>query len=261
VDLIDIHTHILPGVDDGAQDLKEALAMAEAAVKDGVNLLAATPRVCPGMFDNTRAEILKKVETLNQCLELSRIKLPILAGAEYVLTPDLPQRCSVGQLLTINDTGRYLLVELPRGEVPGYTQQVFHGLLQQGVIPIIACPEHNRALARDPEILQELCALGVIAQVNSASLTGRSGRSAKKAAWTFLENGTARLIGSDSNPSAGRMPVLYAAFQEVERRMGAALARTFISYNPFHVTQGQELERVELPAAKKSWKQYLPNFD
>ncbi|MEQ8235516.1 MAG: CpsB/CapC family capsule biosynthesis tyrosine phosphatase [Syntrophomonadaceae bacterium] len=261
MDLIDIHTHILPGADDGAQDLKEALAMAEAAVKDGVNLLVATPRVCPGMFDNTRAEILNKVQILNQCLELSHIKLPILAGAEYVLTPDLPQHYSVGKLLTINDTGRYLLVELPHGEVPTYTEQVFYGLLQQGVIPIITAPENNRVLARDPEILQELCTRGILAQVNSASLTGRSGRSAKKAAWTFLENGTAQLIGSDSNPSAGRMPVLYAAFQEVERRMGASMARTFISHNPFHVIKGQELERVQRTAVKKSWKQYLPNFD
>ncbi|NMC26779.1 MAG: hypothetical protein GYA42_01400 [Syntrophomonadaceae bacterium] len=261
MDLIDIHTHILPGADDGAQDLKEALAMAEAAVKDGVNLLVATPRVCPGRFDNTRAEIRKKVETLNQCLELARIRLPILAGAEYALTPDLPRQCSAGRLLTINDTGRYLLVELPPREVPGYTEQVLYGLLQQGVIPIITAPENNRVLARDPGILQELCARGILAQVNSASLTGRAGRGAKKAAWTFLENGTAQLIGSDSHPAAGRMPVLYAAFQEVERRLGAPLARTFISNNPFRVIKGQDLERVQLPATKRSWKQYLPNFD
>lgn len=257
MDLIDIHAHIVPGEKDGARDLKEALAMAEAAIKDGVNLIVATPRVCLlKNFENNREEILKNVATFNQCLEYARIKLPVLPGAEYLLAPNLAERLRAGQLLTINDNGRYLLVELPQEGVPEYALQVFYMLVQQGVTPIISHPETNRDLVRDPELLQKLCARGVLSQVTSASLAGRMGRRAKKAALGFLENGTAQLIASDAQPSAGRMPVMYAAFEEVERRLGASIARTFTSDNPLQVIQGKPVKNISITPQDSLWQRF-----
>jgi protein-tyrosine phosphatase len=133
MNLIDIHTHILPGLDDGARDLKQSLAMAEAAVRDGITMLVATPHVIRGAYNNRKDEILEHVQNLNQCLKCAGVKLPILPGAEYYLEPDLPELLAAGQLLTLNDTGRYLLVELPAAVIPENTGNVLRARCCRGL--------------------------------------------------------------------------------------------------------------------------------
>lgn len=259
MDLIDIHVHILPGLDDGSRDLKQSLAMAEAALQDGVNLIVATPRVGPGSWDHHKSDILQHVQNLNQCLDYARVKLPVLPGAEYCLAPDLAQHLRAGRLLTLNNNGRYLLVELPPEQVPDYAPSLFYALLKQGVVPIISHPERNRALAQDPAILQEFSARGILAQVTSASITGRLGRSVKKTALQFLQTGAAQLVASDGNEAEGRPPVLYAAFLEIERRLGVACARAVICHNPFQVTQGLPVQAVPPVPRESLWQKIYKN--
>ncbi len=254
MDLIDIHTHILPGFDDGAQDFKDSLAMAEAAVKDGVNLLVATPRVGPSIHNVSKKEIFEQVKYLNQCLEYARVKLPVLPGALYPLAADLPKRMKTKQILTINDTGKYLLLELPPGPLPGYAAETVGELLQQGVTPILSCPERNQFFSKNPDSLKELARQGLASQVTAASITGRNGRAARKNAFTLIENGLVQLVASDGNRAEGRHPVLYAAFQEIERRLGIEWARTLISHNPFQVIQGLPLKAVPALSRESLWQ-------
>jgi len=256
MDLIDIHTHILPGLDDGAQDLKQSLAMAEAAINDGVNLLVATPYITRANFADHKANILKHVETLNQCLEFARIKLPVLPGAEYRLEEDLPQRFQAGQLLTLNNTGRYMLISIPSKHLPAYTEHVLYSLQKLGVTPVIAHPEKHQVLAKDPTILQEFARRGILAQVMASSINGRQGRNTKKAALNLLETGSVQLIASEALPGEGRLPVLYTAFQEIERRLGAAMARAFISHNPYQVTQGLPIKEIPMAPRESLWQRF-----
>jgi len=253
VDLIDIHTHILPGFDDGAQDFKDSLAMAEAAVKDGVNLLVATPRVGHSIHKVSKKEIFEQVKYLNQCLEYARVKLPVLPGALYPLAADLPRRMKAKQILTINDTGKYLLVELPSGPLPDNAAGILSELLQQGVTPILSCPERNQYLSKNPDSLGELARQGLVSQVTAASITGRLGRTARKNALTLIENGLVQLVASDGNLAEGRQPILYAAFLEIERRLGLEWARTLISNNPFQVIRGLPLRAVPAVSRKSLW--------
>ncbi|RDV84794.1 tyrosine-protein phosphatase [Ammonifex thiophilus] len=156
--MIDIHTHILPGLDDGAEDLEEALSMARLALADGVTALVATPHVIRGSFFPSRQEILETVSLLNERLAEQGLPLRVLPGAEYRLEPDLPERLAKGELVPLNDAGRYLLVELPSTFVPPYAERVLYELQLQGVTPILAHPERNAELCRRPELLASLAA-------------------------------------------------------------------------------------------------------
>lgn len=255
--MIDLHAHIIPGIDDGARDLEQSLAMAEVAVKDDISIIVATPHVISGVFDNSKSHILQAVADLNEILASEKIPLQILPGAEYRLEPDLPRRLAAGELLTINDTGRYLLVELPAAMVPDYTGRILYDLQLQGITPIIAHPERNVGFEQDPELLQGLISRGILTQITSTSITGQFGKSVKKTALKLLQEGSAHLIASDAHSSHGRSPVLSGAFLELENRWGTDYARTLTAENPRLIIAGLPVETIMPAAIRRSWTRFL----
>ena len=255
--MIDLHTHIIPGLDDGAKDLEQALAMAEVAVKDGITILAATPHVISGVFDNSKSHILQAVKELNQLLVSKNIPLQILPGAEYHLEPDLPHRLADGELLTINDTGRYLMVELPAMIVPDYTGRILYDLQLQGITPIIAHPERNIGFAREPELLQGFVARGILAQITAGSITGLFGKPARKTALRFLKEGYAQLIASDAHSDHGCPPILSLACKELEHLGGSDYAQTLTYQNPRLIIEGLPVKPCIPPKSESLWTKFL----
>ena len=135
--------------------------------------------------------------------------MEVLPGAEYRLEPDLPERLPRGGLLTLNDAGRHLLVELPGAFLPPYTERVLYELQLLGVTPVIAHPERNAAVARNPAFLRRLVSRGMLVQVTADSVTGRFGREARHLALSLLKEGLAHLVASDAHYLNGRPPVLF----------------------------------------------------
>lgn len=255
--MIDIHVHILPFMDDGSADMENSLAMAGIAWDDGISALVATPHVMAGAYDNSKADILLQVDKVNTMLKESGNPVKVLPGAEYYLEPDLPGQLARGEALTLNDSGRYLLVELPSALVPDYTGQVLYEIQLQGVIPIIAHPERNAGFMRNPQLLKSFVDKGVLAQVTSISVTGLFGRTVRQAALDFIENGLAHAIASDAHSVNGRAPVLYRAAAEIERLYGLDLAQALVMNNPRRIVDGLPLEAM--PAVKKRglWKRWF----
>lgn len=202
---IDIHAHILPGFDDGPETVEESLRMARAFVEAGYAAVVATPHVIPGVYENTRASILRGVRRLQQQIRDAGIPLSVLPGAEYHLTDRLVPLLQEGELLTLNDTGKHLLVELPWVHLPTYASHVLFELLLAGVTPIIAHPERNDFLARHPEILTEFSRRGVLAQVTAGALTGLFGPAERRASRIFIEEGTAQLVATDAHNPGRRL--------------------------------------------------------
>ncbi len=178
---------------------------------------------------------------MNLCLQVQQIKLPILPGAEYYLEPDLPERLKAGELLTINDSGRYLLVEFPATLVPEGTGNILQALVSQGVTPIIAHPERNRHILRHPGIMERLAARGILAQVTSISITGANGRDSQEMALRFLQTGVAQIVASDAHSVRTRSPLLTPAFKEIERLWGQKFAVTVFCQNPWRVVKGRPI--------------------
>jgi len=236
--LIDVHSHILPGLDDGASDLEQTTAMARAAQADGISHLVATPHVIKGVYENRKEDILKQVLNVNYYLRHLKIDVVIMPGAEYLLDPDLPRRMAAGKLLTLNNTGLYLLVELPAEMVPDYAEEILDKLQNQGITPVIAHPERNMGIAAKPQLLLDWSKRGVLAQVTSTSIMGGFGKDARKRALKYLELGAAQIIASDAHDDRGRAPVLFSAFMEVEKLWGTEFARKLTRINPENIIRG-----------------------
>lgn len=252
-----MHTHILPSLDDGAGNMKVAVSMARIAAGDKIGTLVATPHVIRGVFESSKEEILAAIGNLNGELLQQEIPVRVMAGAEYYLEPDLPERNRSGQLMTINDTGRYLLVELPAEQVPHYTGQILYELQLQGITPIIAHPERNAGFMRHPEQLGELCSRGIVAQGTAASFTGEFGNSIRKAAVDFLQHGWIHMIASDAHSDRGRPPVLSEAAAVLKTLLGSDQWSAIMMVNPQQVIQGLPVEQVGPAGPKYFWQRWF----
>lgn len=240
--MIDLHIHILPGIDDGAASTADALQMASIAAAEGFTAVVATPHVISGLYDNTRQQILEAVDRFNRRLAAENISLQVLPGAEYRLEPDLPGRLGAGRLLTINDGGRYLLVELPTSLVPGYAEQLLYEIQLQGVTPVIAHPERNPELNRHPEKLARLAGRGVLAQVTAGSISGRFGQTAKRAALKMMERGAVQVVATDAHSPRRRTPAIAAVAREIEARFGKDFTRAVLAVHPRQIVAGETVE-------------------
>lgn len=261
--MIDLHTHILPELDDGADSIEEALSMARIAVEDGITALVATPHVIDGLFSNSKEKIHGAVERLDQRLKEDSIPLELLPGAEYNLEPDLAERLSRGELLTLNNTGRYLLVELPATLVPHYTDRVLYELQLQGITPILAHPERNIEFSREPSRLAEMVSKGILVQVTAGSITGSFGREIKNLAHLFLKSGCAHFIASDAHSSTGRIPKISSAMKEIENVLGPDMADELAVDNPRRAIEGQRIrirEPQEIRPARGGFLKGLRNI-
>lgn len=246
--MIDIHTHILPGLDDGAQDLEAALLMARAAAADGIDRIIATPHVISGSFDYSREQILTAVKELNAEITARQIPVQILPGGEYRLEADLPARLQAGDVLTLNDSRAYLLVELPSSLLPPDYERFIYDIQVQGIIPIIAHPERNKVIMKNPAILKKLTDRGIMAQLTSASVTGEFGKEIQKCSRQLIEQGSVQFLASDGHSHEGRRSLnLSAACDAVKKPYGDEYARILVEENPSRLINGRDLRPQPQP--------------
>lgn len=243
--MIDIHSHILPGLDDGAATIEEAIAMASCAIADGIKQMVVTPHVKSRTYPSKEA-ILDKMANLQDVLQKKGINLLLLPGAEYRIDPELPRQLAKGELLTINNKGRYLLVEFSDVSVPDYTADLFFKLLQLGVTPIIAHPERSSIFIEDHNSLYELLSNGALAQLTSGSLTGYFSPEITSTARSFLEKGYVQFIASDAHSRSGQLLHFKPAVREVMRLLGEEQGRRLLIKNPQCAVRGELIEACEL---------------
>ncbi|SEH44104.1 protein-tyrosine phosphatase [Halobacillus karajensis] len=177
--LIDIHSHILPGVDDGAQTIEESVAMAEAAVADGIDTIIATPHHKNGIYDNFKNNIKIQVAELNRTFQERGIELQVLPGQETRIYGEMVEGIHQDEILMLNEQTSYMFVEFPSGSVPRYASQLFFDLQVAGVQPIIVHPERNKQLIEHPDQLYSFVKQGAFCQLTAASITGHFGKKSR----------------------------------------------------------------------------------
>ena len=177
--MIDLHCHILPGIDDGAQTVTDSLAMAKQAVSEGIHTIVATPHHQNGKYVNEHDSIIYQVGQLNDELKQNEIPLKILPGQEVRLYGDLLEDYEAGKIVTLNETNKYILIEFPSNHVPRYAEQLLYELRVKGMIPIIVHPERNAELIERPDKLYDLVSKGALTQVTAGSLLGKFGKKSK----------------------------------------------------------------------------------
>ncbi|NLI92086.1 MAG: histidinol-phosphatase [Peptococcaceae bacterium] len=237
--MIDIHCHILPGLDDGAKTINESLEIARELVEAGYTTVIATPHVFEARVMIHPDQIRQNVKMMNQVLEEESIPLKVLPGAEIFIFPDMAKWFKEGKLLSLGDTGRYILVELPMLNIPSYTEQVFFDLQILGLTPIVAHPERNREILDSPDVLGKWAEKGIRIQVNIGSFMGKYGMKTKKFAQELYVTGMVDFLGSDYH-QAGRgldLRDIHFYFKE----FGTSRLTAAIAENPTSILEGQSL--------------------
>ena len=235
--MIDLHCHYLPGIDDGAQTLEESLALARAAVADGITHAVMTPHVHVGVFENRAPGIEQAVARLRDALTQHDIPLQISAGGEVRIGPELIELLAAGSLpfLGVFKQQRVLLLELPHGQVPVGADRFTAWLRKQGVLPLIAHPERNKDVMRNLAKLDPFIEQGCLLQVTAGSLVGSFGEVAQRRARELLDRGDIFALATDAHNLQNRPPMLTAARAFVAADAGAAVADTLTQRNPLAV--------------------------
>jgi protein-tyrosine phosphatase len=235
--MIDLHLHILPGLDDGSRNMEESLNMARRAVADGIKAVVATPHVMAGVHNNSKEKILDAVQVFRRQLRVHGVPLEVYPGAEYMLDPEIPRWLREGRTLTLYDGGKYLLVEFPAADIPIYAAQTLFEIALQGITPIIAHPERNGKFIGDPDLLLPFIDRGALCQCTAGSYTGLFGSRIQRVALDYLLDGYCYFISSDAHGTGSRSPVLSEAYQVAEG-YSAGLGELLMVDNPGRLLQG-----------------------
>ena len=254
--MIDLHIHILPRLDDGPADLGETLEMCRTCVEDGIRTLVATPHMIREVYDNRRDDILEAVASLNRSLQEQGLPLDVKPGADVRLDYDLIDRLDRGELVTINDDNRFLLLEFPDTLHRQETTRVVSSLKKRGITPILSHPERNPYFQENPEALYDLVYSDVLLQITARSLLGRFGSDVQRFTERLLDHRLVQLIASDAHAPDLRRPGLRAAAQRAGKLIGEEEAHRLVEENPASILQGA-LPEIPTPLpwnqTKKAW--------
>ncbi len=223
--MVDIHCHILPGVDDGSADMKESLNMARKAVEAGITHVFATPHHLNEKYVNIKSDIIDRAVRLNESFQLENIPLTIHLGQEVRIHRGIFTSLEKEEILTLDDKGKYLLLELPSGSVPTYTQEVIYELLLKGITPIIVHPERNTELIENQKLLFELVQEGALTQITSGSIIGNFGKSIQSFSKKIIEHNLTHFIATDAHNIGSRGFTLKEAYETITKIYG--IERTF----------------------------------
>lgn len=218
--MIDLHCHILPGLDDGSENMEQTIRMAEMAEQDGVHFIVATPHYRRDAKDASAERIREKVKEVNNVLERRGISLRVLPGMEPQIQFDFVEKVKDGTLLTLNATGKYILLELPFHQPLHQLDRMIFDMQMAGYTPIIPHPERTDLFRTRPKLLYDLVKKGVLTQINAGSITGQFGKRVKGFAMLLLETHLAHLVASDAHDDLRRPPLLSTAYKEIFRIAG-----------------------------------------
>lgn len=238
--MIDLHNHLLPGIDDGAPDLETALALARIAVDDGITHMVCTPHIHPGRYENTPATILAAQQKLVAALKEAGIALQIATAAEVRFGAELMQGIAEQTMPFLGEwQGRkVLLLEFPHSEVPFGAERMTAWLLQRNIQPMIAHPERNKGIMREPSRLKPFIEQGCLLQVTAGAVVGSFGPAAQALAHDLLKEGLVSILASDAHNIDYRPPILSAAMDQAARLIGEVRAESLVIYTPWKIAQG-----------------------
>lgn len=236
--LIDIHAHILPGLDHGPATWEESLGMAGIASADGIVSLAATPHH-NYEFRQTPDGIRKVTDELRDRLEAKGIKLDVFVGGDYHLTPELV--AGMDEIITLGDNGRYFLLEFPSMVVPPNVINILKMFIDHGLTPVITHPERNPYLYRRTKLLEEMTGLGCPIQITAGSLTGLFGEVVQQVAGEFIKRGLCHILASDAHWVDDRPPILSPYLPVAAGISGEEAARAMMLDNPNKVLNGEDI--------------------
>ena len=219
--MVDLHCHILPGLDDGAIDEEASLEMMRLAVAEGISVIAGTPHHRNGKYLTECESILAGVERLNELAKLHELPLTIVPGQEIRLYGEIEADHQEQKIMPLGGKSRYILIEFSNSHIPHFTERLFSNLQALGLQPIIVHPERNSEFLARPEKLIQMIEKGALVQVTASSLTGHFGKEIQKFSHQLIDADAVHVIASDAHNVTSRGFHMKAAKELLEKKYGS----------------------------------------
>ena len=240
--MVDLHTHILPGIDDGARNWEDSYRMAAIAADSGVDTLVCTHHAnVPSLYQNYDSRYLDELfAELKDRLRRGGFPLQVLRGMEIYSTEDVVEKIAAGLLLPLHRTD-YYLIEFDFHETPDFMEETIFGIMDLGKRPIIAHPERYVCLQDEPETLHFWMRKGLLTQVNRGSLQGNFGSECEETARIFMKHHMVTCLASDAHRPDERSTEMGRIFRQVSMEYSGQVARQLLSDNPRRILRGGKI--------------------
>jgi len=237
---VDIHCHLVPGLDDGAQSWEQSLLMAAMAAADGIQTIVVTPHQLGSFAHNSGQAIRARTAELQQFLDNHGVALRVLPGADVRIEPGMVEQLRSGEVLTLADRRKHVLLELPH-ELYFPLEDVLESLRRVGMVGILSHPERNQGLLKQSRLVPPLVDRGCLMQVTCGSLLGTFGASAQQMCEWMLEQGLVHFLATDAHGHSARRPLMKHAFERAKRIVGEEIAVDLCCRNPAAVAAGADV--------------------
>lgn len=254
--LIDLHSHLIPRVDDGAQSIEDALTLAQLAVDEGISKLVLTPHHYNPQFINHAQGVIEASRKLQDEINEAGIALKVYPSQEIRIHEQLIDHLYNDDLLCLDEQGRYMLIEFPTQNIPDFSTRILGQLIDLGIRPVIAHPERNHCFAKDFNRLAEFIQMGCIGQVTTSSLAGAFGSTYQDISFQMIEANLCHFMASDCHHKEWRPFNYQVALQVLEKRYSQTKVDEFVN-NAEIIFEGRELQMfsVKIPEENKSlWR-------
>lgn len=256
--MIDVHCHILPGVDDGSPDMETSLKLAQEAVKQGVTAALLTPHHMDGQYTNHLVDVEKETAEFQKKIDNHGIDFKVFPGQEVHITGDLLKAIDNGDVLFADPYQRYLMLELPHTEVPEYTENMLFELNARGITPVIVHPERNHGFQNDHDLLYKFVAQGAATQLTASSYVGVFGSEVEKFTEEIIKANLGTTFGSDTHNFKGRRYRMKDAYSKLKDQFGVKMATRY-EYNAKAILNGDDIDQGDIMPIKKK-KKFLGLF-
>ncbi|WP_124059153.1 tyrosine-protein phosphatase [Vaginisenegalia massiliensis] len=250
--IIDLHSHLLPGVDDGAQTVEQSLELARLGVKEGVKHLVLTPHHRNGQYLNYKADVLHAADALNRIYQENGIELEVYPSQEIRINEKFMDDLYNDKLLSLDADGKYYLIEFPTASIPDFALPLIDGLCAEGITPVIAHPERNHIFGKDLNRLYEFIELGCLAQLTTSSYAGMFGQKIHDICCQMIERNLVHILASDVHHITGRPFNWQAALQQMQSEYDQEMVDYFMQ-NARDIFNGDAVKRYKPEKGKKSW--------
>lgn len=248
--MIDLHCHLLPGIDDGSKSMNISLRLAQEAVENGVTHALLTPHHMNGRYVNHKKDVIKRTDNFRKELKKHNIPLTVFPGQEVRINGQLLEALDEDDILFADETNRYLMLEFPSNDVPNYTSKMVFALQSRGITPVIVHPERNTEIMDHPELLLNLLKKGCLSQVTASSYVGTFGKRVQRFSEQLISHGQCYIFASDAHDLPGRKYEMRQAFDKLCRDFGNELADKYAN-NARCIINGEDVCANKLRSLRK----------
>lgn len=253
--MVDLHCHLLPGIDDGSKNMKISLRLAREATENGVTHALLTPHHMNGHYVNHKRDVIRKTKEFQEQLKSHNIPLTVFPGQEVRINGNLLDALDKDDILFADTGNKYMMLEFPDDDVPHYTNQMIFDLQQRGIIPIIVHPERNTKIMKNPDLIYQLLEKGCLSQITASSYVGTFGKKVENFSRQLIEAGQGYVFASDAHDLPGRKYEMKQAFDKLQRELGYDLVEQY-QQNARSIINGENVPLNNLQVLKRKKKHF-----